>query len=200
MLCGDVTYFLCNGSKPSYKHIKIWGVIFYIINGCVTRNNLDYVYHSGYFIGYPATNRVKLFWIPGQTFVTHRSHRVWFDEYKYRFYIEDKQNPGSLLIKKILKVLFITQTSSTWFRVKLIRHPLHFVIQQFSHMKFSYLLLEIKLVLIYWIMNILQSLMSLIQSKICQPFINFKHRLWKCMDRCYPCRRSYHISSRYWWT
>ena len=35
----------------------------------------------------------------------------------------------------ILKLIFIIQTSSTWFHVKLILHPLRFVIQQFSHIK-----------------------------------------------------------------
>ena len=39
--------------------------------------------------------------------------------------------------------------------------------------------MERKLVLIYWMMNILQSLMSLIQSQIHQPVINFQHRLRK---------------------
>ena len=37
ILCDDVTYFLCNGTRPSYKHIKIWCVVVYIINGSVTR-------------------------------------------------------------------------------------------------------------------------------------------------------------------
>ena len=35
-LCGVVTCFLWHGTRPSYKHIKIWSVIVYIINGCVT--------------------------------------------------------------------------------------------------------------------------------------------------------------------
>ena len=48
---------------------------------------------------------------------------------------------------------------------------------KFSHMKLSYLPLEIKLVLIYWMMKILPSYISLIQYKIHQPSINFQHRL-----------------------
>ena len=44
-------------------------------------------------------------------------------------------------------------------------------------MKFSYLPLERKLVLIYWMMKILQSLKSLILSPIRQLVINFHHRL-----------------------
>ena len=43
----------------------------------------------------------------------------------------------------------------------------------------KYLLLERKLVLIYRMTNILQYLMSLIQSKIHQTFINFQHRIRK---------------------
>ena len=78
-----------------------------------------------------------------------------------------------------LKVFFIIRTCLTWFHVNLILHPLHFVIQQFSHMKLSYLLLEIKLFLIYWMRKILQSLMSLIQYQLHHPVINFQHRLRK---------------------
>ena len=36
-LCDDVAYFLCHIIRPSYKHIKIWGVIFYIISGFVSK-------------------------------------------------------------------------------------------------------------------------------------------------------------------
>ena len=50
---------------------------------------------------------------------------------------------------KILKVFFIIHTFSTWFHVNLILHPTHLVMKQLSHMKLSYLLLEIKWVLIY---------------------------------------------------
>ena len=40
-LCCGVPYFLWYGTRPSYKHTKIWGVTFYIINGRTTRNNID---------------------------------------------------------------------------------------------------------------------------------------------------------------
>ena len=73
--------------------------------------------------------------------------------------------------------IFIIQTSSTGFHVNLNLHPLHFVIQHFSHIKLSYPSLEIKLVLIYWIMKILQSHILLIQYQIQQPVINFQHRI-----------------------
>ena len=66
---------------------------------------------------------------------------------------------------KILRLMFIIQTSSTWFHVNLILHPLHLLIQNFSHMKLSYLPLERKLILIYWMMNTLQSRVPLIQFK-----------------------------------
>ena len=55
-LRGDVPYFLWNGSRSSYKHIKIWGVRVYSINGGVTRNNLDGRSHCGYFMGYADTS------------------------------------------------------------------------------------------------------------------------------------------------
>ena len=48
--------------------------------------------------------------------------------------------------KKILKVVFIIQTSSTLLHMNLILHTLHFVIQKFLLMKLCYLLLERKLV------------------------------------------------------
>ena len=53
------------------------------------------------------------------------------------------------------------------------------MIQQFFHIKLSYLLMEIKLVLIHWKVNILQSLMSLIQSKIHRSVTKFQHMLRK---------------------
>ena len=50
-LRGDVPYFLWHGTRPSYKHIKIWGVRVYIISGRTTRNKLDDRSHRGYFMG-----------------------------------------------------------------------------------------------------------------------------------------------------
>ena len=57
-LRGDVPYFLWNSSRPYYKHIKIWGVWFYIINGNIKINNLEIRSHQAYFIGYAATTGV----------------------------------------------------------------------------------------------------------------------------------------------
>ena len=75
--------------------------------------------------------------------------------------------------KNIRKLLFIIQTSSTWFHVNLILHTIYVLIEQLSHMKFSYLPLKKKLAFIYWTINILHSLISIIQSQIHHPVINF---------------------------
>ena len=80
-LRGDVPYLLWNETRPSYKHIKIWVLSVYIINGRVTRNNIDDRSHWGYLMGYVATTGVILYWKPDQTFDIHRSRNVWSDEY-----------------------------------------------------------------------------------------------------------------------
>ena len=111
---------------------------------------------------------------------------------------------SSLLVfysfKNIPKVFFIFRTCSTWFHVNFILHPLHFVIQNNSHMKLINLLLERKVVLIYWMTNIIQSIMSLIQYQIHHLVINFQNKLRKCVDRCYQWRISNHNSRHAWWT
>ena len=78
---------------------------------------------------------------------------------------------------KILKVIFIIQSYSIWFHANLILNPLHLEMRQLSHMTLIYLSQEIKLVLIYWTMNILQYPTSLILSLIFQLVINFHPRL-----------------------
>ena len=83
----DVSCFLCLGTRPSYKHIKIWGVIVYIINVRVTRNNIDDISHCAYFVGYAATTRVIIYWDPDQHFAIIISHHVWFDAYNFRLSI-----------------------------------------------------------------------------------------------------------------
>ena len=111
-------------------------------------------------------------------------------------------NTSTLLIiysfNNILKVSLVIWTWSTLFYVNLILHPFHFVIKQWLHMKLSYLLLERKWVLIYLMMNILQSLRSLIQSQIHHPVIKFQCRTRKCVDHCYQCRRYPHSSNHAW--
>ena len=79
----------------------------------------------------------------------------------------------------ILNFIFMIQNSSTLFHANFILHPLHLVMGKLSHMKLSYLPLERKLVLIYWMIKILQSITSLILSPIRQLVINFHHRLSK---------------------
>ena len=76
ILCGDVPYFLWHGTITSYKHINIWGVRVYIINGRATRNNLDDISHRGYFVGYAATTGVILYWKSDQHLFIHRSNYV----------------------------------------------------------------------------------------------------------------------------
>ena len=66
----------------------------YIINGRVTRNNLDDISHCGYLMGYVDTTGVILYWNPYHNFVIHISYQVWFGEYNYRLSIEDKHNTG----------------------------------------------------------------------------------------------------------
>ena len=77
---------------------------FYIINGHVPRNKIDDISHRGYFMVYAATTGFILYWKPDQTFIIHRAHHVWFDEYNYRLYIEDKHTPGSLLLQQYPEV------------------------------------------------------------------------------------------------
>ena len=78
---------------------------------------------------------------------------------------------------KIMDIIFMSQTSSTWFHVNLIIHAIYLVTQQWSHMKLSYLPLGRKLVLIYWMMKNLQYHTSLIQYQINQLVIYFHHRV-----------------------
>ena len=79
-LRGDVPYFLWHSIRHSYKHIKIWGVRFYIINGRATRKKLYDRTHRDYFIGYADTTGVILYWKPDKPFIIHKYHHVWFDE------------------------------------------------------------------------------------------------------------------------
>ena len=83
-LRGNVTYFIWHGIRPSYKHIKIWGVRFYIINGRTTRKKLDNISPRGYFMGYEAIKGVILYWKPDHPFIINRAHHFWFDKYNYR--------------------------------------------------------------------------------------------------------------------
>ena len=155
----------------------MWGIRVYIINGRVTRKKLDDRSHHGYFMRYSATTGVILYWKPNQYFLS--TYTIMFGLMNIIFFSPQKTSTSQVIyyLNKILKFLFVIHTPSTWFRVNLILHPIHSSIQQFSHMKFSYLLLEINLALIYFMMKILKYPMSLIKSQIHQPVINFQHRL-----------------------
>ena len=99
-LCDDVAYFLCHRIIHWYKNIKIWGVRAYIINGCVTINNMDYISYRVYFVGYVATTVVIIYWNIDQHFVIHIYHHVWFDEYNSCIYIKVDHNSGYLLLQQ----------------------------------------------------------------------------------------------------
>ena len=51
-------------------------------------------------MGYAATTGVILYWKPDQPFVILRAHHVWFDEYNYCIFIEDKHTSGSLILQQ----------------------------------------------------------------------------------------------------
>ena len=145
----DVPYFLRHGTRPSYKHIKILGVIFYIINGCATRKKLDDISHRGYFMGYADTTRVILYWKPYQPFFIHRYHHVWFDAYNYFLSIEEKHTPGYLLLWKYPEGYI--RNSGFLNLIPCERELTYTPISDTTIItyKLSYLSIEIKLVLIY---------------------------------------------------
>ena len=97
-LRGDVPYFIWHETRPLYKHIKIWGVRVYIINGNATRKKLYDISHWGYFMGYEATKGVIIYWKPDKPFIIYRAHHVWFDEYNSHLSIEENHTPGYLLL------------------------------------------------------------------------------------------------------
>ena len=80
--------------------MKIWGVKVYIINGHLTRNNLDDISNCGYFMVYAYTTGVILFCNKDQNFVIHIAYHVWFDEYNYCLSTEDKDTLGSLILQQ----------------------------------------------------------------------------------------------------
>ena len=98
-LCGDVPYFLWNGTRPSYKHIKIWGVRVYIINRRATRKKLDYCRNmSGHaLMGRPAARleTMALVFI-SYVFVCFVDKRRWLSLYGCYFLIYVMILPCSL--------------------------------------------------------------------------------------------------------
>ena len=51
-------------------------------------------------MGYVATTGFIIYWKPEQPFFIHREHHFWFDEYNSHLSIEDKHNPGNLLLQQ----------------------------------------------------------------------------------------------------
>ena len=49
---------------------------------------------------YSANIGVIICWNPDQNFVIHRDHHVWFDGYNYCIFIDERHNPGSLLLRQ----------------------------------------------------------------------------------------------------
>ena len=140
-------------------------MIVYIINGCVTINNIDDRPHHGYLMGYTATTGVIIYWKPDQNFFIHRVHNVWFDEYNYCIPIEDKHTPGYLLLQQYIESLLHNQEllnfipceldliSTTFFDISIITYEIE--LPPAGN----------KLVLIYWTMNILHPLCNLYNPK-----------------------------------
>ena len=89
----------------------------------------------------------------------HRSHHGWFDEYDSHLSIEYKHTSGSILIQQDPESLIHNSDL-----LKLVPCELDITYTPFSDTailtyEINFLLLEIKLVLIYWMMKFLQSLM-----------------------------------------
>ena len=106
---GNVNYLLWNGSIPEYKNMKIWGLRVYITKGNVTRKKLDDISQKYYFMAYVATKGFIIYWKPYHTFSINREHHVWFDEYNYGLYIEDRHTPGSLRISQSPEIILHIQ-------------------------------------------------------------------------------------------
>ena len=51
-------------------------------------------------MGCADTIGVIIYYKPGQNFVIHRAHHVWYNEYNYCLSIEDKHTQGYLLIQQ----------------------------------------------------------------------------------------------------
>ena len=101
----------------------------------------------------------------------------WLDEYNYRPSIEDKHNPGSLL-------LWQDPESHIYYSDLLNLIPCELDITSTPFSDTTVITYEIELPpsgkkvgLIYWVMNTLQSHTSLIQSQIHRLVVKFHHRL-----------------------
>ena len=52
---------------------------------------------------YAATTGNIIYWRPDQSFIIHRSHHVWSDEYNSSLSIEENHTPGYLLLRQDLE-------------------------------------------------------------------------------------------------
>ena len=179
MLCGNLPYLLWHGSIPSYKHIKIWGVRVYIIN--VIEKKISSIIDFIAIISWDMRLLQEFLSAGIQTVIFLSTDPIILGLVNIIIVSTWKTSILQVIyyLNKTLKVFFVIRAWSTWFHVKLILHPPHFMIQKLSPIKLSYLPMKIKLVLIYWTMNILQSLMSFILYQIHQSAINLRHRLIK---------------------
>ena len=100
MLSFDFPSFLWHVSIPDYKHIKIWGLVVYIINGRVTRNNTNNISYLNYFVGYAATTGCMLYWKTDHIFYIYIANHAWFDEYNYCISTESNHTPGYLILRQ----------------------------------------------------------------------------------------------------
>ena len=83
----------------------MWGEKVYIINGRVTRKNLDDRLNRGYSRVYAVTTVVILYWNPDQTFSIRIAHHAWFDEYDSCLSMEYYHNLGSLILQQYTESL-----------------------------------------------------------------------------------------------
>ena len=128
-------------------------------------------------MGYAATTGIILYWKPDQPFIIHRAYHVWFDEYNSRLSIEDNHTTVSLLIQQYTESHIHNSDLLNLIPCKLDITSTPFRDETIITYDIDLPPSGKKLVIIYWMMNILQYLTSLILSLISQLVINFHHRL-----------------------
>ena len=102
-----------------------------------------------------ATKGIIIYWKPYQPLVIHIYHHVCFDEYNYHLHIEDNYTPGSLLLQQYPESNVHNSDLLNLIPCGIDFKSTTFSDKKFSHIKLSYLPLEGKLVLIYWMMKTL---------------------------------------------
>ena len=112
-------------------------------------------------MGYAATTGVILYWKTYKTFFIQRDYHVWFDEYNYHLPIDYKHTPGSLILHQYPESLIHNSDL-----LNLIQCELYLTYTPFCDTNVFIYEIELppsgkKIRLIYWMMKILQSYMSL---------------------------------------